>query len=684
MESNQFSNEQLTSIYNDQEFLQYISDYFSSFNLSKIDLSIGISEDEITDWKIYLRVVLANINDLFDALRKLENNISFSYEEVLVRSSGAIKGRLLINEYVKNKTMVRIPKEYPCVVKEKGFFTPENEYAAFVMLSVVEKMQRLYEKMSETKIITKGSSESKALLDDLDYLTAALRKQPFISILDKDFQRKYKNGFPQNEKNNVAVRFAKGKIRNSYAYKKVFEWFEKFLQSGFSWTDVQTIESMIYDEQFSNKLFELWSLYKINQSFITKFGLIQLEKNAVYPGQKEYIYRLKNIEGSYIEIYYQKGAGLYWDDTHGTHWYYTDAEDNKGLIGIPDISIKFIEPNGESITLIDLKNRVRDAGQNSEEIYKVIGYFSNFEQFMKYKYNSDYVNQGILIFRNDDMPFDRLVQNDGGEQILTVSVGISEDESISDNQFTKICQFILDNHGMLGTKAESLLSCRKIMESYKFGSSDEEAALYEVSSASHSLLESMFMKPELKKELEEAKERLRKEHFPHIWTYLSDSTIDALSMADILFSGMSECEGADYAPICLEYCRSIEMLLNDYLVGPFVASNNIAALISRNRNYRQLGEGRDLTLGECLFLLQKCNASYYPTSEFKTFVESKVSKISIFWNDVISQLENLNTNYRRKSAHTEIMGYNDLVDVRQIVLGIGNVNILYAIFDQRP
>lgn len=684
MERNQFTKEQLTSIYKDQDFLQYISDYFSSFNFSIIDLKVGIGENEIVDWKIYLRVVLANIYVLFKALRQLEKNISFSYEERLIRSSGAIKGRLLIGEYVKNKSMVRIPKEYPCVVKDKAYFTPENEYAAFIMVSVIEKMQTIYDNIQEFKLITEGSSEEKKLLDSLDYLSAALRKQPFVSILDRDFQRKYRNGYPQNEKSKVDVRFAKGKVRNAYAYRKLFDWFEKYLLNGISWTDLHTIESLIYDEQFSNKLFELWSLYKIDKTFVSRFGLVEVEKNAVYPGQKEYIYRLKNIDGSYIEIYYQKGSGLYWDDTHGQHWYYVDESDNKGLIGIPDISVKYIGKNGENITLIDLKNRVRDAGQNSEEIYKAIGYFSNFEKFLKYKYNPNHVNQGVLIFRNDVQPFDRLIQNDNGEQILTVSVGVSS-YNVSDEQFVKVCQFILDNHDMAGTKAESLLSCKKLMESYDVSSSEDndETVVYEMSNASHKLLETMFIKPELKKKLESVKDKLREEHFPHIWDRLSDKTIEALSMADTLFGGMTDCEGADFAPVCLEYCRAVEILINNYLIGPFIASHNVSSLISTNRNYKQMGGNRDLTLGECMYLFQKCNASYYPTRELKTFVESRVKNPSDFWNRVVPQLENMNTNYRRKSAHTEIMGYEDLVKIRQIVLGIGNTNIFYSLLDQR-
>ena len=146
---------------------------------------------------------------------------------------------------------------------------------------------------------------------------------------------------------------------------------------------------------------------------------------------------------------------------------------------------------------------------------------------------------------------------------------------------------------------------------------------------------------------------------------------------------MTDCEGADFAPVCIEYCRAIEILLNSHLIRPFKASHNVTSLVSSNNNYKQLEENRDLTLGECMFLFKKCNASYYPTRELKSFVESRVSKPSEFWNKVVPQLENMNTNYRRKSAHTEIMRYEDMVSVRQIALGIGNINVFYSLLDHR-
>ena len=50
---------------------------------------------------------------------------------------------------------------------------------------------------------------------------------------------------------------------------------------------------------------------------------------------------------------------------------------------------------------------------------------------------------------------------------------------------------------------------------------------------------------------------------------LSEKTKEILAMADCLFSGMKECESADYAPICLEYCRGLEVQLNQLIFEPF-------------------------------------------------------------------------------------------------------------------
>lgn len=77
-------------------------------------------------------------------------------------------------------------------------------------------------------------------------------------------------------------------------------------------------------------------------------------------------------------------------------------------------------------------------------------------------------------------------------------------------------------------------------------------------------------------ELPKQMELLRQNYFPHIWNNMSKKTKEILAMADCLFSGMKECESADYAPICLEYCRGLEVQLNQLIFEPFRNSHNIS------------------------------------------------------------------------------------------------------------
>ena len=122
MENNLFDRVQLRHLYKDKNFANFLADYFSSYDTDILGIDGDMNSDfDAESWKIYMRILLANVNDVLISIGKIEKNISFSYEEVKVRVSGGIKGRLLINEYVQNKSMIRMPREYPCEIKEKSF-----------------------------------------------------------------------------------------------------------------------------------------------------------------------------------------------------------------------------------------------------------------------------------------------------------------------------------------------------------------------------------------------------------------------------------------------------------------------------------------------------------------------------------------------------------------------------------
>lgn len=684
MEKNQFTESQLIFLYNNPKFIDFISTYFSSYGTANTLLFAGVSaENQDINWKIYIRILLANISVITEALERMEKSISFSYEERRIISAGGIKGRLLVNEYVKNKTMVRMPRDYPCVVKEKSHRTPENEYISFILKSIIERLKELLNRMDGYS--TGIESEVLLLKKYLDYFISLQKKFPFNSF---SIEKEYRSTFSKDKLNLIYTRLAKGKVKNAYSYKRIFAWYDKFIISGFVWIDKENIKILIYDEEFSNKLFEIWCLYKIIAKFQSGFEMKMVDKNELKVGLTNYVCRLKSIDGNYVEIYYQKGSGLYWDEQHKNNWHYINS--SKDLNGIPDISVKYIGDE-ENLTLIDLKNRVRKGGDNSEEIYKVIGYFANFNSYLNSKYNTKYKNQAVLVFRNDKQSFREELESETNESILALSIGVEESEELCENQFKEICRYILDMQGISGIKSETISDCNKNIDDYyndlnnalQNNDNTVDDIMYQIESSNHAIISNMFSMGELKTVLEQKKHQLKEDHFSHIWDDISDDTIETLAMAECLFKGLMDCDGADYAPVCLEYCRALEIQLNELIFTPFKKTHDIAELVYKNRNYKQLSNDRELTLGECIYILRKCKAGVYATTELYDFVKTNIVYYDDFLDIGLNVLEEINVDVRRKAAHTTLMSYNELLNTRQRIMGIGNINLLYSLLDKR-
>lgn len=154
-------------------------------------------------------------------------------------------------------------------------------------------------------------------------------------------------------------------------------------------------------------------------------------------------------------------------------------------------------------------------------------------------------------------------------------------------------------------------------------------------------------------------------------------------MAECLYCGVNNCDTADYAPLCLEYCRALEVEMNESIFTPFKSNIDILRLAQHNYYYDKLKEAREMTLGECVYLLDKCTHHTHPLTELKKSIQSNVKQYQTLLGNAVNILRNLNKNVRRLSAHTAIMRYEDLILTRQIVLGIGNPNLFYILKDLR-
>lgn len=685
MDSNLFSNKQIEYLYSDSGFLSFINQYFSSFSTQMQDIDYSIRSGEVNDIdiEIYLRIVLANIETLHALILDLESCLSMSQVDQEVVFAGEIQGRLDVGKYTKNLAQSHFPREYPCVVKSRTYASPENVYVIFIINNVL-KMLDEFKKF----LLDKGNSAFSEL-GLIEHHSRAFRlfstKAYFKDCQDSanKIMKSYGDRYPDDLKNLIVSRMHKGKIRSAHIYNRIFEWYNTYKYGSVLELSTQKLSILRYSDDFANRLFELWCLYYIKETFVSSFDAVVLEEKNIMNVGDSYVFKLSVPTGGMLEIYYQKGVNLYWDNEDELIWKYIKEGKCHGLRGIPDISIRYTAKK-DALVMVDIKNRVRTSGSNSEEIYKMIGYFGNFRKTFEERFSSEVKKQGALIFRNDYMPSDEYLESENGYRLMTISAGVGEDVAINKNQFKKLCKYVLDVHGIDGTTSEIMGSYSQVQKKMgAFIDSDSEEYIYELNERNHTTIQQLFSYGDLAQLLPAYKDRLEADHFPHIWKSLSEKTQGILAMAECLYSGISACETADYAPICLEYCRAIEVEMNELIFSPFKASSNVNQLAQRNYFYDKLKETRDMTLGECVYLLDKCFHRTYPLIELRRKIQHDIKQNTKLLNDAVDILRTLNETVRRLSAHTTVMTYEDLISTRQQVLGIGNLNLFYVLRDNR-
>lgn len=688
MDNNLFSENQIEYMYSNPSFFSFVNDYFSTFLTQSQKLKAKLNNLEMSDadMHIYIRIILANLGDLRQMISEIEKSLSYTYRDSVQVFDGEIHGHLQVQRYLQSKAQIKYPKEYPCQIKVRTSVTPENLF----LIYIVDYIIRLLGEFSKIlqNYIGKAYSTEKILIDEYKRAFCSFARKNYFkecAVSLDSIKKKYGDIFPENILNAIKIRAAKGKIRNYQSYEKIFEWYWKYKKGSVIFDTKRTLNILRYSDDFCNRLFELWCLHSIKEAFINDFGLLLVSERNIMNNNGQSIFTLKTSTDGIVDIYYQKGTSLYWNEEIQPIWKYVDSKGNtKRLAGIPDISVKYTS-SSQSLIMIDLKNRIRSSGNNSEEIYKMIGYFSNFENMLKQTYLGNIKKQAILIYRNDYVPFTERLISDNNYLLNTYSVSPSAEATLNLNQFKSICQCVLDTQGIDGKTSEVLGNYKKEKQSLskKMDQDDEDGLIYQISEKNHKVISNLFSFGELAEELPKQMDLLRQNYFPHIWDNMSQNTKEILAMADCLFSGMKSCENADYAPICLEYCRGLEVQLNQLIFEPFRSGNNLNTLTQKNRFYEKMKESRELTLGECVYLLEKCTHRSFPTTELKIYVEHIVSDSNIFFADAVPKMREINVNIRRLSAHTTIMSYEELVITRQKILGIGYLNLFYQLLDQR-
>lgn len=438
-----FDENQYDYFFSNSKFVQFLSNYFSSYETNLQNINAGLFEqNDYEEFLTYIRVILANLKPFMELLQPLLSKVSYQYSKEHKVYKGQIKGKLLINYYVKEIANRNIPKNYHCLIKKRSYATPENIYIVFCLNEIIRRLKLCVNYIYDLSLSTTNITELNLISGYLNMLEDYLNKHFFIECKEIVKSMYWTSGhkFPKEIRNLIERRIKLRKIINLEVYKEIISWLDKFSNNNsLSFITEDTVNTLRYDgENFSDKLFELWSLFKIKETFINEFGYVQENSKITFDGKPIFIC---SNDTETLKIYFQKGRNLYWNDLYQRKWSYIDGKESKSLRGIPDISV-VKETEEQSLVMIDVKNKIRSGGDNSEEIYKMIGYFSNFSDMINNYYKNP-INKAVLIFRNDFDSFSEKITDNNKNLLLNISVSPKWDNELNGNQFKQICNYIL-------------------------------------------------------------------------------------------------------------------------------------------------------------------------------------------------------------------------------------------------
>lgn len=444
---NLFSKEQLQFFYRDQSFIIFLSDYFTTYNVKNIDTDMDIDDEGVDNINIYARILLANVKNFFSMIDELGNRISFSHNKNVQSCKGEIRGVLLINQYAKEIVSRHFPRRYECVQKKKTYGTPENVLICYSLLKIRESMERFLISINDTnneiKKNFRKSPEYAKIFECIGCCEDYLSSNYFMDCRQQAerFISTYGSNMPIELIEAVENRLRDDRVINTILYRDIVEWIKKFIKHGITFISPNVIETMRYDDAFADLLFELWTLYRL-ENVVAQKAIFDTTEYYKFNRSDGVIFKCQ-CGPDIIEFIYQKGKGVYWDDNYPVSWRYTFPL-HKSLVGKPDITIR-VSGSKKRLIMFDAKNRIRENGQVSEEVYKMIGYFDNFREIFEGLNYSGTPKECMLFFRGDETPFIKeLVKGNSDYCIRTISVSPTFDSTLNDNQFDYIANAVLN------------------------------------------------------------------------------------------------------------------------------------------------------------------------------------------------------------------------------------------------
>lgn len=389
---------------------------------------------------IKLRILLAQAEQLCVLFKKIDKRASSHRVMKRVNIVGVVRGRLDIPTYINHRHERKLPKEYPCIIVERELDTPENILLCMTLIEFVRDVTKT------TKLINKIWSSSPKPVEiylaenQVNKINRLIASVTWSKPTNKARRLLQNYGFyPAFLYQNAKNRLAKKRMRDPSLYKEFLTWVSLYKDS---WApglidEASLVRLLSYDSTaWHDRLFELYGTWKLAEALSDCMGTTPLQQQVNLLGKHTkgpvFTFELPQSGSSLrINLYFQKAAGVLWDNQHPPNINYLSENDlNKTIKGIPD-AIFQCQFDGKAVYLIvDFKNRF----QWSQEHFVMVGYFHNFKAKMPSPY-------GYLIFRTRKAQSNSILVTNPGK-LGVCYAGPSHDSEVNQLPYNSVIEML--------------------------------------------------------------------------------------------------------------------------------------------------------------------------------------------------------------------------------------------------
>jgi hypothetical protein len=630
----------------------FVVTYFSQEELDDARFShspqLSPAEVEFHDYLRLASVLLAG-RKLPPILHRIGLAPSFSQDRVMINSRGRLDGRLDVKTYLKRRGDLTTPRTFPVWRTRALFTTPENALAASAARSLLAELQIL------TYRLPIGRSSQGVLARQI---TEAMELALLQPALGESLQFPLPELSSSEAEDLLAVvrhRWQTRRISN-LAYRDLVEWAVGFRKRGLGKDGV--LEGLAYSEGFDDRLFEIFCLGCIREA-LRAMGFVERIIRPLHERHRAPVFEVEHPDsGLHLSLYFQRGEGILWTSVAPKEW---------GISGTPDIVLSPSSSLHPAIVL-DAKNRFRGEsleGGASEEIYKMLGYFENFQRTTKV---NDRGPLGGLFFPSFKGSSEKLQYDSiGGGFLAAITIDPTAVGEDGCSGVVPLLSSLLEKAGLIGSGRRDMDAALKELKVADAAVTTEEAILDGI----HNLIAATYGRSG--RAMDDARRGLEQHLLGSAWSKLDDDVQTMLATGEVFWSQHSLAFGMDFAPVVVEFSRALEVILSRLLFDQF---RRWASERSRPSS------SGTLTLGQMRAAIEAASGI---TKGLRRAPEAQslheyfcVRAIDTYVYDELAEGIAIVNRLRRRAAHTDMITSNEAKLLRDRLLGVGTSEAILA------